>query len=59
MLMKQAISNMYVDIIMWLDILRANELTKYFCLVMVRHTQLCLNQSDPKITKILATQDKF
>ena len=58
-LMKQAISNMYLDIIMWLDILRANKLIKCVCLVMVRHSQLCLNQSDSKIIEILATQDRF
>ena len=32
MLMKQAILNMYLDIIMWLDILTANKLIKCFCL---------------------------
>ena len=35
MLMKQAILNTYLNTIMWLDILRANEFIKYFCLVMV------------------------
>ena len=55
MLMKQAISNMYLDIILWLEILRANKLIKCFCLIMVRHTQLCLNQSDSKIIEISAT----
>ena len=59
MLIKQGILSMYLDIITWLDILRANELIKCFCLVMVRHTQLYLNQLDSKIIEIAATQDKF
>ena len=50
---------MYLDIIMWLEILRANELIKCFCLVMVTHIQLRLNQLDSKIIEIPATQDKF
>ena len=56
MLMKQAILNMYLDIFMWLDILRASELIKCFYLVMIKHTQLCLNQSDSKITEIPVIQ---
>ena len=58
-LMKQAILNMYLDIIIWLDILIANKLSQCFCLVMVRHTQPCLNQSDSKILEIPVTQEKF
>ena len=57
--MKQAILNMYLDIIMWHEILRANELINCVSLVMVRHTQLCLNQLDSKILEIPATQEKF
>ena len=56
MLTKQAILNMYLDIIMWLDILRTHELIKCLCLVLVRHTQLCLNQLDFNILEIPATQ---
>ena len=58
-LLKQAILNMYLDIIMWLEILRACKLIKCFSLAMSRHTQLCLNQSDSKILEISATQEKF
>ena len=58
-LMKQAILNMYLDIIMWLDNVIANKLIKCFCLVMVRHTQVCLNQSDLKILEVPATQEKL
>ena len=58
-LMKQAILNLYLDIIMWLDILIANELIQCFCLVMVRHAQLCLKQSDSKIFEIPIIQEKF
>ena len=59
MFMRQDLLNFYVDIIMWLDILTTNELIKCFRLVMVRHTQLCLKQSNSKIIEILATQEKF
>ena len=59
LLLKQAILNMYLDIIMRLDILRAKELIKCFCLVMARHTQLRLNQSDSRIIEIPATKKMF
>ena len=59
MLTKQAILNMYLDIIMWLDILSTHELIKCLCLVLVRHTQLCRNQLDFNILEIPATQKKL
>ena len=58
MLIKQAILNIYLDINMWLDILRANELNKSFYLVMVR-CNLCLNQIYSEILEIPLTQEKF
>ena len=56
------ILNMYLDIV-WLNILRANKLIKYLCLVIVRHVQLSLCQLHSKIltTRITTpiTQEKF
>ena len=43
-----AILNMYVDIV-WLNILIANKLNKYLCLVIVRHVQRSLGQLHFKI----------
>ena len=56
-LKKQAILNL--DIIQRLNILGASELIKYFCLVMVRHTQFFLDQPDSKILETPITQKKF
>ena len=46
-------------IIMCLDILRANKLIKCFCLVMVRHVQLSLDQSHSNILETAVTPEKF
>ena len=51
-LKKQAILSLNLDIIQWLDILGASELIKYFYLVVARHTQFFLHQSDSKILKL-------
>ena len=56
-LMRQALINMYVDIIMQLEIL--TDQIKSFCLIMVRHAQLCLNQLDSKIIEVPANDKKF
>ena len=43
-------------IFLWLDTPRANQLIQFFCLVMVRHAQLCLDQSDSKILETPITE---
>ena len=56
---KHVILNMYLDIILWLDILRANELIKCFGLVIVRYSQICLDQWNSKILETSVTKEKF
>ena len=46
-------------IIMWLDILKTNELIKRFCLVLVRHVQISLDQSNSTILETPITQEKL
>ena len=60
-LKKQAILNMYLDIIKGLEILVTNELINCFCLVMVNSgvLRLCLDQSNSKILETPITQEKF
>ena len=49
---KQAILNMYLDIILWPYILRANGLIKCFCLVIVRLANFVLTKWIPRSLKL-------